>query len=464
MESGDPPSTPPEDRSPIPPPPPPEPEPTPGGPSTPLPEEPELPEPPEFSESPESPELPEAPVAPEFPESPVAPAAHGPLEPTTAERRAARSRRQRHRDLPAKVRRRQAIAATVIVVVLGLGIYALASALFGGGKSESNQIPLEKLVGQTVVGKLPRSGPDKAMLKRVQLGKLGGVIVNPANAKSLKADTAQLQKAAAAGGNPPLLIAIDQEGGSVKRLPGPPQQSAAQLGKLGDEDVTRGEGEDTGKFLTSLGVNVDFAPVADVSHPGTAKTLSSRTFGSDPGDVAKQVVAFADGLGSGGSAATVKHFPGLGFAKSNTDFAAAKITAPRGVLEADIEPFQSAIDNGVPMVMTSTAIYTAFDAVNPAAWSQAIVGDELRDKLGFEGVVITDDLEGVAVTKSLKPSKAALRSLAGGGDMVLFAKSAGASSNAYKTLLQAAKKGQLSRDSLEASYERITSLKDGFGS
>jgi beta-N-acetylhexosaminidase len=450
----------------------PPPEPTPGEPSSPPPEEPELPESselpvaPESAEAPESSELPAGPESSEFPaarESPVAPAQHGPLEPTTAERRAARTRRQRHRDLPAKVRRRQAIAATVIVVVLGLGIYALASSLFGGGgSSKSAQVSLQKLVGQTVVGKLPRSGPDKALLKRVRLGKIGGVIVNPANAKSLKADTAKLQQAAAAGGNPPLMIAIDQEGGPVKRLPGPPRQSPAQMGKLGDEDVTKGEGQDTGKFLSSLGVNVDFAPVADVSHPGTAKTISSRTFGSDPGDVAKQVVAFADGLGSGGAAATVKHFPGLGFSKTNTDFAAAKITTARGVLEGDIEPFQSAIDNGVPLVMTSTATYTAFDAKNPAAWSQAIIGDELRGKLGFKGVVITDDLEGAAVTNSLKPEQAALRSLAAGGDMVLFAKSAGTASNAYKTLLQAAKKGQLSRDTLQASYDRITSLKDGF--
>lgn len=427
MEAGDRPPTPP-DRSPIPPPPP----------STPL------PGPPDESPLPESP---------------------GPLEPTTGERPRAQTRRQRHRDLPAKVRRRQAIAATVIVAAVGFGGYTLVSSLFGGEeKSKAARVPLEKLVGQTVVGKVPRSGPDKDILKRVRLGKLGGVIVNPANAKRLARDTAKLQKAAEAGGNPPLMIAIDQEGGPVKRLPGPPKQSPAQLGKQGDEDATRGEGEDTGKFLAGLGVNVDFAPDADVSHPGTAKTLASRTFGSDPGEVAKQVVAFADGLGSGGTAATVKHFPGLGFAKNNTDFAAAKITTSRGVLEGDIEPFRSAIDSGVPLVMTSTAIYTAFDAKNPAAWSQAIVGDELRDRLGFDGVVITDDLEGAAVTKLMRPARAALRSLAAGGDMVLFAKAAGTSSGAYASLLRAAKKGRLSREGLEASYERILSLKDGFGS
>lgn len=354
----------------------------------------------------------------------------------------------------------------MIVVVVALGLWALVSALTGGGGggSKTAQVSLQKLVGQTVVGKLPRSGPNKTIIKRVRLGKLGGFIVNPANAKSLKADIAELQKAAAAGDNPPLLIAIDQEGGSVKRLPGPPKQSAAQLGKQGDEDATRGEGEDTGKFLSSLGVNVDLAPVADVSHPGTAKTLASRTFGSDPGEVAKQVVAFADGLDSGGADATVKHFPGLGFAKNNTDFAAVKISDARGVLEADIEPFAAAIDNGVPLVMTSTAIYTAFDAKNPAAWSQAIIGDELRDRLGFDGVVITDDLEGTAVTKQLEPGQAAALSLAAGGDMVLFAKSAGTASDAYKTLLGAADKGRLSRDSLEASYERITSLKESFSS
>nr|MBA2523821.1 glycoside hydrolase family 3 protein [Solirubrobacterales bacterium] len=387
-------------------------------------------------------------------------------EPTTAEHRAIAARRKRHRDLPAKVRRRQAIALGVIVLLVAFGLYKVISGIFGsddkkGGSTQ--QVPVEKLIGQTVVAKLPSSGPDEALLKRVSEGQIGGVLVNPKSAKALTTDTAKLQAAAKAGGNPPLMIAIDQEGGPVKRLPGPPKQSPAQIGESGDEDRASSEGKDTGTYLAGLGVNVDFAPVADVAHPGAAKTLSTRTFGSDPAEVAKLVTAFAGGLRDGGTAATVKHFPGLGFAKNNTDVGIAKIAQTRDELEPDLEPFKSAIEGGVGLVMTSTATYGAFDAKNPAALSPTIINTELRDNLGFDGVVISDDLEGAAVTKQLPSDQAALASLAAGGDMVVFAKTTGASANAYKSLVKAATKGQLTRESLEASYKRILDLKDGFG-
>jgi beta-N-acetylhexosaminidase len=370
-------------------------------------------------------------------------------------------RRRRHRDLPAKVRRRQAIALIVVVAAIGIGAYALFS---GGGKSKPTvaQIPVSKLVGQTVVGKMGRSGADKGLLQRVRKGELGGVIVFPRSAASLRTDTAKLQKAAADGGNPPLMIAIDQEGGTVKRLPGPPTVSPAQLGKSGDADAAKEQGKSTGEYLSGLGVNVDFAPDADVTHAGTPKTLSSRTFGADAGEVSKLVVAFADGLKDGKTAATVKHFPGLGLATANTDTSAVTISTARPILEQDLAPFAAAVDAGVPLVMMSTAIYPSYGSKDPAAWSQPIIQNELRQKLSFDGVVITDDLEGAAVTSVLSPDKAAARALAAGADMVLFARGTGTSANAYKQLVKKTEAGKLQRATLEDAYQRITDLKDSF--
>lgn len=386
-------------------------------------------------------------------------------EPTTAERRAISQRRRRHRDLPAKVRRRQAIAAGVIAVLVLFGGYKLASAVFGGDDDKAETpASFEKLVGQTVIGKLPASGPDKSILQRVRKGQVGGFIVDPPSAPQLKRDTAKLQAAAADGGNPPLLIAIDQEGGPVKRLKGPPDVGAARLGKDGETDAAKEQGKATGEFLSELGVNVDFAPVADVAHAQAAKTLRSRTFGEDPGAVADMVVAFSEGLEDGGVEPTVKHFPGLGFAETNTDFGASRITQPRGTIERDLEPFKAAIDAGVKLVMTSTAIYTDLDDQNPAAWSEPILADDLRGRLGFDGVIVTDDLESAAVGKLGSPQKAAERVLAAGGDMVLFAKGAGTSAGAYRSLVKAAKQGRLSRGVLESANERILELKDGFDS
>jgi beta-N-acetylhexosaminidase len=350
------------------------------------------------------------------------------------------------------------------VALVGFAAYKL----LGGGDESSTKAPektpLSELVGQSVVGKMASSGPSKDMLKRVRKGELGGVIVYPKDEASLTRDTKKLQKVAAAGGNPPLLIAIDQEGGPVKRLPGPPNTSPAQLGQSGDADLAKSEGETTGKYLSKLGVNVDFAPVADVAHTAAPKTLSERTFGDNPDTVAELVVAFAEGLKSGGVTPTVKHFPGLGFSSANTDFTKATIGAARTDIEADLKPFANAIDAVDPIVMLSTAIYPALGSGDPAAWAAPIVRNELRGKLGFDGVAITDDLEGEAVKSALPPERAAARALNAGVDLVLFARNVGSSRAAYESLLNQAEKKKISRQTLEASYDRIISLKDGFAS
>ena len=137
------------------------------------------------------------------------------------------------------------------------------------------------------------------------------------------------------------------------------------------------------------------------------------------------------------------------------------INAPRDILDRDLEPFRSTIDAGVPMVMLATAIYPAFGSEDPAAWSAPIVGDVLRGDLAFDGVAITDDLESPAVASTdLTPDEAAVRSIEAGVDLVLFAKSTGASEDAYRTLLRRAESGQLARVTLETAYDRITELKD----
>ena len=181
----------------------------------------------------------------------------------------------------------------------------------------------------------------------------------------------------------------------MKRLKqGPPDVSPADLGKSGDENQSKDQGQKTGSYLTGLGVNVDLAPVLDVSKPQTADSIKSRTFGSDPRWSRRWAVAFAEGLQDGGAVATAKHFPGLGRATVNTDDRPTSIAATSDELQADLEPFKAAIAAGVKMVMVSTASYPTLGAKKPAAFSPTIVKNILRGQFGFDGVVITDDLEG----------------------------------------------------------------------
>ncbi len=359
--------------------------------------------------------------------------------------------------MPAKVRRRQAIGIGVVAVVLLILFVSLVS----GGDDEPEPLPMKELVGQTVVGKVGRGGPDEQLLKRVRKGRLGGVIMtDPRNETQLSEQVGQLQRAAEQGDNPPLLVMIDQEGGPVTRLPGPPDLSPAEMGEAGDADVAREQGEATGSYLAALGVNVDLAPVLDVAIPQrTAKSIASRTFGEDPALVAELGSAFAEGLQEGGVSATAKHFPGLGPATTNTDDGPVSVAAPSEELEVALEPFRAAVDSGVDLVMVSSAAYSAYGSDQPAVLAPEVIQTLLRDDLGFEGLVITDDLEAGAITDERNSDRVAVGSLAAGSDLVLFATSVGASGRAFDTIARAVKEERLDRSILEAAYDRITEFK-----
>jgi beta-N-acetylhexosaminidase len=367
-------------------------------------------------------------------------------------------RRARHRDLPARVRRRQAVIIGGLALVVIIGLIVLVSSGGGGGNEET--VGLKRLVGQSIVARLGAKGPDQALVQRVRQGRVGGVIAFNEDANKLKADIATLQQAASAGDSPPLLVMIDQEGGDVKRLPqGPPNASAGQLGKSGDENQSRDQGQATGAYLRGLGINVDLAPVLDVAHQNTAATIKSRTFGSDPAVVTEIGVAFAQGLQDGGVVATPKHFPGLGFATVNTDERPTDIAAASDQLQNDLEPFKGAIAAGAKMIMVSTAGYPTLGTKKQAAFSAGIVRGLLRDQLGFEGVVITDDLEAPSVVDTTSPVVAAASAIKAGDDLLLYGRSVGASDRAFRSLVSQVKSGNLNRSLFQASYDRITSLK-----
>jgi beta-N-acetylhexosaminidase len=368
-------------------------------------------------------------------------------------------RRARHRDLPARVRRRQALIIGGLALAVIIGLIVLVSSGGGGGNEET--IGLKRLVGQSIVARLGPKGPDQALTRRVRQGRVGGVIAFGSDATQLKAEIATLQQAASAGNNPPLLVMVDQEGGTVKRLPqGPPNVSPAQLGRSDDENQARDQGKATGSYLRGLGINVDLAPVLDVAHQNTAQTIKSRTFGSDPAVVTKVGVAFAQGLQDGGVVATPKHFPGLGRATVSTDQRPTDIAATTDQLQADLEPFKGAIAAGVGMIMVSTAGYPTLGSKKQAAFSAAIVSGILRDQLGFDGVVLTDDLEAPAVTDTTSPVVAASSAMKAGDDLLLYAKSTSASDRAFRSLVSEVKSGNLNRALFQGAYDRITSLKD----
>jgi len=329
----------------------------------------------------------------------------------------------------------------------------------GAGSSASPSV--EQLLGQRLIVGMQGTAPSAGLLARVRAGEVGGVILFGANVRTfpqVRALAAQLQEAARTSGQPPLLIAVDQEGGTIRRLRwAPPSRSAAELGGLAETKV-RAAARATALALHAAGVNVDLAPVADVpSVAGSFIAAQGRAYSTDPERAAELASAFAQGLADGGIAATAKHFPGLGRATASTDTTPVTIPVSRAALASDLVSFQALIAAGVPLVMLSNATYPALDA-KPGAWSPA-VESLLRRTLGYDGVTITDALEAVAKTSHRSVAASAVLAAQSGADLLLITGKEASSDAVFRRLVATAKAGRISRPALERSYLRIVALK-----
>jgi beta-N-acetylhexosaminidase len=321
----------------------------------------------------------------------------------------------------------------------------------------------DQLAGTRVITGFPGRRPPPQLRRMISAGEVSGVIVfdrNVAGRHSVRRLTAKLQ-AIPRPADEPLLVSVDQEGGLVRRLPGPPKLSAAEIGARGVSFAGR-LGRATGRSLRTMGVNVDLAPVLDLGRPGRAIEEEDRSFARAPGAVAALGGAFASGLAAGGVAATAKHFPGLGAARINTDDAVQRIHLSAATLRrADQRPFASFADAGGGVVMLSTAIYPSLSGL-PASLSHEIATGELRDRLGFDGVSITDALGTVSARAFGGPGKTATAAAAAGTDLVLFT-DLGSAAKARHALAAGLRDGKLRRTEFEASAGRVLALRASLG-
>jgi beta-N-acetylhexosaminidase len=307
---------------------------------------------------------------------------------------------------------------------------------------------------ETVMGTLI-APPSRRFLSRIRNGKMGGVVLlrnGWLTQSTAAAVTTKLQQAACMRGEP-LLIAVDQEGGIVRRLPwAPPTEAPADMSS---PSVAHSQAAGTAQALRSVGIDVDFAPVADT--PSSANSfLGSRAFSRSRTWNAKLARAFVGGLQADGIAATAKHFPGLGLATGNTDNGRIVINAAAWKLRQGLLPFQSAINAGVKLVMVSTAIYPKLDgSKRPAAFSSTIIGGILRKTLGFKGMTVTDSLTAPAADRI---PHTATRAMLAGSDLLIFGAES-ASERAYATLTADEAGSTRLRNRLAQAAGRIRALK-----
>ncbi|MGH3713417.1 MAG: glycoside hydrolase family 3 protein [Micromonosporaceae bacterium] len=288
---------------------------------------------------------------------------------------------------------------------------------------------------------------------------------NIASPEQVRTLTAGLQQAAgglpaakAAGGPVPLLIGTDQEHGVVTRirdgmtlLP-----TAMAFGAAADPALTERAWAMAGAELSAIGVNVDFAPDADVIGSSGNLVIGSRSYGSDPQAVAAQVAAAVRGLQSAGVAATLKHFPGHGHTTTDSHTALPVLGYGRAQLErTDLPPFAAGIGASAGLIMTGHLDVRAVDPGVPATFSKKVLVDLLRTKLKFTGVVVSDSMN-MEPAKKWAPGEAAVRAILAGNDLLLMPPDLRA---AQQGLLGALKSGRLTRDRLVASATRILTLK-----
>jgi beta-N-acetylhexosaminidase len=319
---------------------------------------------------------------------------------------------------------------------------------------------LRQAAGQHMVFAYDGLVPPPDLRRRIARGEAAGVILFARNVRSaaqVGAAMRSLQRIRRPRGfQAPLIVMADQEGGGVRRIPGAPARAAADV-DTGSQ--ARSDGRAAARTLRQAGVNVNLAAVADVARAGAAMEDERRAYGRTADDVSRLAGAFVAGLRDGRVLATPKHFPGFGAADVNTDAAPARIESSLETLRSvDEAPFAAMISSGVPAVMVSTAVYPALDE-QPAALSRLWVRGELRRRLRFRGVAVSDDLGTPAVASFGSNGRRAMLAVDAGIDIPLFVGSYRAGVEAFGGIVAAARSGDLRLSVLRAKARRVLRMR-----
>ncbi len=326
---------------------------------------------------------------------------------------------------------------------------------------------LRRMLGQRllvcVLGR-ELTGEKKNMIRA---GHVGGVVLfgrNIADKKQLRAYIGRIQ----ASSPVPLFIAVDQEGGAVRRLReehgfgGLPSQAA--LGATNNPDLAYKFGRLAGRQLREVGANMNLAPVVDVDRrlPLSIITRYHRSLGSDPEKVAALAARIVAGMRQEGVLATAKHFPSQSRVTLDTHREVAVCdTSLRELRVNDLVPYHRLIQEGLDAVMVSHVVYTQLDPYFPASLSQETVGKLLRGDMGFKGLVVCDDLRMGAIKKQFPLEISVVQAVNAGADLLMVTDSV--EGRVLDILVEAAADGRIPRKTVEEGYQRITAMKQKYG-
>lgn len=351
-------------------------------------------------------------------------------------------------------------------------------AMLPGPLLAAEQTLLRDMIGQMLLVGFRGTAVDgdSPILRDIREHNLGGVILfdrdvqlqsaerNIQSPEQVRALTASLQ----ANARVPLFVAVDQEGGRVRRFKEvqgfPPSPSAKAMGQ-GTTAQTRLEGERTGKLLADLGVNLNFAPVADVDINPQSPAIGAleRSFSADPDLVALHAQAFCRGLLAQGVLPCLKHFPGHGSASADSHLGLTDISNTWSA--AELRPYEMLIPlKASPLIMTGHLFLRQLDDAYPSTLSKAVLTGLLRQRLGFEGVIVSDDMQMRAIAEHYGQAEAILLAVEAGVDVLVFGNNLDYDPEivpkAIDILVKAVEDGRLSAERIAASYERIQAAKE----
>lgn len=333
------------------------------------------------------------------------------------------------------------------------------------------QMTLEEKVGQMLVAGVEGTTPGGDAAEAIQGLQVGGIILFKRNVESLSQlaeFTNELNRLNQ--GQIPLFLCMDEEGGRVSRMPVEVEDipSALTFGSVEDpeqrSDACYALGQVLAGHCKAVGISMDFAPVLDIWSNPENTVIGDRAFGKDAETVTSAGVETVKGLSSGGVIPVVKHFPGHGDTAVDSHVGLPVVEKTLEELEElELRPFRAAVEEGVPAVMVGHILLTALDGERPAAFSPAVVHGLLREKLGFGGVVVTDDLTMGAVTGTYGLTEGAVMAVEAGCDLLLVCHGGGNLRSVQEAVLAAVESGRITEARLDESVYRILSLKEEYG-
>ncbi|MBB6446155.1 beta-N-acetylhexosaminidase [Bacillus benzoevorans] len=329
------------------------------------------------------------------------------------------------------------------------------------------EMSLEEKIGQMLFAGISGTEMSDSTNRLINSYHVGGLIFYKNNiASTSQIVTLQNEiRAANAGGRLPLLLGVDQEGGRISRLPNEVTNlpTSLAIGNVNNPAYAFEIGTLLGKEVKAFGFNLDFAPVLDVNSNPNNPVIGDRSFGKHPEMVSTLGVETMKGIESENVIPVVKHFPGHGDTSVDSHLELPTVNKSLAELEElELIPFAAAVENGADVVMAAHILLPKIDPTYPSSMSKVILTDMLREQLGFNGVIITDDMTMGAIADNYSIAQAAVQSVKAGSDIILVAHGENNIQAAAAAIKAAIENGEMKEERIDESVARIIRLKQKY--